>query len=426
MREGKGPRRKSWNNVLVVTGGSTPQVVTETLYALATRAPEPFVPAKIICVVTKGVANGFGAPFEAALDRLKIEQNLTTDWDRRTQAWHAAATGLFVEYPRSPQEQPVDDIRTDEDAVYYGNLVSEIVQRETADPNARVFLSLAGGRKTMSFHGGAALSLFGRPQDELSHVLVHPSDYEGCSDFWFPTRGTSLVKHKDGRELNASESEVQIELAIIPYVRVRDRLPRSLIARRMDYARYVAQTNAVLGRVPLFLDLTTAERRVRIGDIFDFTLPNVEFALYQLMAEWKQNERPGAGPRGIGKSHFGWLTARMFEHPERYAPNPVERFIAIYNDTFKTGDSRATDIVYKITGAPQNATQRRLNGKAFGQWKAKLMDTLEEELSDSDLADRFGAPAQPVKVLSRGSDRLRKYVVFGVRLDAREIMINAG
>jgi hypothetical protein len=51
---------KSWHDVLIVTGGMTPQVVTETVYELARRVPDRFVPAKIVCVVTGGALGGFG------------------------------------------------------------------------------------------------------------------------------------------------------------------------------------------------------------------------------------------------------------------------------------------------------------------------------------------------------------------------------
>jgi CRISPR-associated protein (TIGR02584 family) len=41
----------------------------------------------------------------------------------------------------------------------------------TADPQASLHVSIAGERKTMGFYVGYALSLFGRTQGRLSHVL---------------------------------------------------------------------------------------------------------------------------------------------------------------------------------------------------------------------------------------------------------------
>jgi CRISPR-associated protein (TIGR02584 family) len=415
----------NWDNVLIVTGGLTPQVVTETIYALATRSPGPFIPAKIVCVVTKTVADRFGGQFEAALARLKHEVSIEATWDRSSEDWRKAAIGLFVEYPRYPGGAAVEDIRSDDDAVRFANLVSEIIRVETAKAECRIHLSLAGGRKTMSFHGGAALSLFGRTQDELSHVLVNPQEFEGCADFWFPTKTSCPVKHRDGRALDAKDASV--ELANIPYIRARGRIP-GLIDQALDYSQYVAQTNAALGRTPLFLELTTAEQRVRIGDILDFTLANTDFALYQLMAEWKRGGTSGAGPRGIGNGHSGWLTAHMFEYPEQYAPNPVERLIEIYDQTFKRGTKRPKKL--PLTAKPRVESQRKANLRCLAQWKSRMIRELQERLHLSELADRFGAPFEDVEIRQtrtfESGPREVRIVVFGLRLLPSEIDIHAG
>ena len=55
------------------------------------------------------------------------------------------------------------------------DFITEQVRQITADPAASLHVSIAGGRKTMGFYAGYALSLFGRAQDQLSHVLVSPS-----------------------------------------------------------------------------------------------------------------------------------------------------------------------------------------------------------------------------------------------------------
>jgi CRISPR-associated protein (TIGR02584 family) len=410
-----------WRNVLVVTGGSTPQVVTETIYALATRPIDPIVPAKIICAVTKGVANSFGPQFEAMLLRLKQSHALSVDWERRDRAWHTATSGLFVQFPRYQDGRSVEDIRSDADAVHFGDLVSEIVRTETLHEDSRVHLSLAGGRKTMSFHGGAAMSLFGRAQDELSHVLVYPSDFEACADFWFPSNESIMVHHRDGRTFDASQA--RLELSSIPFLRVRNRLPEQMLYKSMNYAGHVAQTNAALGRSPLFLELITSERRVRIGDLVDFTLSNSEFALYQLMAEWKCHGHKGAGPRGLGQDHEGWLTAKMFEYPEQYVPNPVDRYIKIYAETFKSATERADNMLNSVTPEPANEKQRKGNKRNFEQWKSRLIDNLQKHLHDADLGDRFGAPLAPRKARTEINGMWRNLVVFGLRLEPREIII---
>jgi CRISPR-associated protein (TIGR02584 family) len=410
-----------WRDILVVTGGSSPQIVTETLYALLRRGERPFVPNKIICAITQGVQEAFGTELEAALEALRRNFGLKVDWSRHDQVWQQCKVGCFVEYPRNAEGQPVWDVRSDADATLYGNFISEIVRIETLDPSSRLHLSIGGGRRTMSFYGGAAMSLFGRSQDELSHVLVNPPDFERCADFWFPSSSRRLVHHDDGRRLDASVAK--IELTIIPFLRVRARLPRTLLTQNMDYAGHVAQANAVIGRTPLMLELVTSERRVRIGTLADFTLPNTEFALYQLMAEWKLHGNSGASPSGIGLSQRGWLTALMFRNPEKYHPNPVERFLEIYADTFKTSTDQADDMSNTITAHPTNEKQRKTNENSFAQWKARLISALRRQLHETDLADRFGAPLTPVKVQLEVDGSRRSRIVFGVKLEPQEIAL---
>lgn len=412
-----------WRNVLIVTGGSTPQVVTETIYALARRKPSPFVPKKIICAITEGVRDAFGVRFTAALEALRSQLKLSTDWNCASQLLHESKAGLFIEFPRFSDGSPVVDIRTDADATLFGDFIAEIVRIETLDSSARLHLSISGGRRTMSFHGGAAMSLFGRPQDQLSHVLVEPEEFEQCPDFWFPASSTTIVRQRDGRPLDASKAK--IKLTDIPFLRIRDRLPSALLTQSMDYASHVARANAALGITPLGLELIISERRVHIGTVADFRLSNTEFALYQLMAEWKLHSYEGAGPNGIGRAHFGWLTASMFRNPEFYQPNPVNRFLQIYAETFKTSTDQADDMLNTITAQPKNQKQRQANEDRFAQWKARLISTLQKEIRQTELADRFGAPLAPIKVRS-GVEGIRgNRVVFGLRLQPQEISIRS-
>lgn len=409
-----GAGQTSWHEVLIITGGLTPQVVTETVYALARRVPDPLVPAKIVCVVTGRSLDRFGTPLDAALDQLQRELGIEADWRRRKGSAAGGECGLYMEAPRGPDGEVVDDIRSGVDAGCFGDFVSEIVRRETLDPKSRVHLSLAGGRKTMSFHGGMAISLFGRAQDELSHVLVHPQEFEQCKHFWFPTTESHLVQCGEGVTRDARDC--RIELAPIPFIQMRETLPW-LSTQATNYASYVRQLNVVLGAATARLELTTCDCRVRIADIADFALPNSEFALYQLMAEWKRDGCEGADPSGVGPGHRSWMTARMFEYPEEYDPNPIARYIAIYTETFRVGGYRADDIGNRITTSPANDKQRRGNAKHFREWKSRLFEDLQSHLHHPRLADRFGAPLKPVKV--RPGNR----VVFGLRLDSREIII---
>ncbi len=399
-----GPVKARWRNVLIITGGMTPAVVTETLYALATRA-DPFVPERIICVVTQGVRRLYDDKLmktDGPLARLAREYGIPDFWDVID-----VQVPYYAEDDPDPalREKPIADIRSDRDAVAFANLVSAWVWRETENPATRVHVSLAGGRKTMSYHGGAALQLFGRPQDELSHVLVHPREYELCNDFWFPTRSDLEVVTRGEQKKKLNAKDARIELALIPFLSVRDFIPRWTRAGNLNYADWVARTKAVLERTAR-LELIPAEKRVRIGNLADFTLNAVEFAIYQLMAEWAKDEVPGAGPGGIGTQHKGWLTYEMLANPEYLRPNPIKRLIDIHQGV---GGGTIND----LTDFPANATQRRGNKKWFSPHLSDLRKAIAAQLRHPQLHERFGAPM----------DTSKKDQKFGLNLLPHEIEI---
>ena len=77
----------------------------------------------------------------------------------------------------------LDDAATDKDHQLTADFIIDKVRTLTADGQLPVHASLAGGRKTMTFLLGYAMSLYGRPEDELSHVLVSQG-FENIREFF--------------------------------------------------------------------------------------------------------------------------------------------------------------------------------------------------------------------------------------------------
>ncbi|MDP2794168.1 MAG: CRISPR-associated ring nuclease Csm6 [Sulfurisoma sp.] len=65
--------------------------------------------------------------------------------------------------------QPLADVRSEADNIAAADAITEQVRQLTADPNCALHVSITGGRNTLGFYLGYALSMFGRPQDRLSH-----------------------------------------------------------------------------------------------------------------------------------------------------------------------------------------------------------------------------------------------------------------
>ena len=149
-----------------------------------------------------------------------------------------------------PNGEPLDDIRTSAERAAFGKAAAELVRRLTMDPEVRLHASIAGGRKTMGFLRGQSMSLFARRADALSHVLV-PARYEQCDEFWHPTARPLALVTRRGDTIDASLAEV--ELCIVPFVRLRGRLSQR------DLAESISDLGSLVRRAQMAVDQTNVE-----------------------------------------------------------------------------------------------------------------------------------------------------------------------
>ena len=244
------PRR-----ILLCVAGLSPQIVTETLYALTVIGEPRFVPTEIHLLTTAEGAE------RARLTLLSEEPG----WFHRLRQDHGLPPIHFtlgtIHILRAADGRPLNDIRAVADNEAIADAITHQVRVLTADPDSAVHASIAGGRKTMGFYLGYALSLFGRPQDRLSHVLVS-SPFESNLDFFYPTPLERVIYTADGRPLDASAATVM--LADIPFVRLRDGLQESLLEPGASFSAVVAQAQRNLAAPSLMLD--AAACRVRCGE----------------------------------------------------------------------------------------------------------------------------------------------------------------
>ena len=270
--------------ILVAVSGLSPQVVTETLYALAV-APEPeerpFVPTKIRLVTT---AAGARLAERALLDR-------DNGWFHRLRAEYRLPPITFapehIVVLEDGTGKPLDDIRSRDDNRYAADAIVDLIGALTCDDDSALHVSIAGGRKTMGFCLGYALSLYGRPQDRLSHVLVN-APFESLQDFYYPAPQRRVIRARDGRQYDAHDARVT--LADIPFVRLRTALGRDLLARSVSFSSAVKAAQRALP--PVGLKLHPATCTVAAGGE-TFKLKPSKFALYWLLAERALHGQPG-------------------------------------------------------------------------------------------------------------------------------------
>lgn len=233
--------------------GLTPQILTETIYALTkgTENRESWIPDEIFVVTTeRGYRN----------IQLELTHPATGQLNRLCKDYGLSPLAI-------PQENIVllksgdgafTDIRTPEDNANAGNQIAEVVQRLTSDPQRELHVSLAGGRKTMGFYLGYALSIYGREQDRLSHVLVD-GPYENLKDFYYPTPYSEVVRDNTGQPFDAREARVM--LGEIPFFSLRGHLPEHIVQAPKDFSKLVSL-------IKQMTQLPTVKADLKIGEVW--------------------------------------------------------------------------------------------------------------------------------------------------------------
>ncbi len=243
------------HRILLCVAGLSPQIVTETLYALAVTGKPRFVPTEIHLLTTAEGAE------RARLTLLSDEPG----WFQRLRRDHGLPDIRFtldtIHILRAADGRLLNDIRELADNEAIADAITAKVRELTANPDCAVHASIAGGRKTMGFYLGYALSLFGRPQDRLSHVLVS-SLYESNLDFFYPTLQERVIYTANQQPLDTSAATVM--LADIPFVRLRDGLQEALLEPGASFSTVVAQAQRNLAAPRLTLD--SASYRVQCGE----------------------------------------------------------------------------------------------------------------------------------------------------------------
>lgn len=226
--------------LLAITGLS-PQVVTETIWALVRGIPST-TPQEIVLLTT--------AQGEAVAHRL-LPAALAELSDQ---------LGVTLPEPeilpmRDRSGRPLDDIASRDDNQAAADAITAAIRAATADPDLQLHVSIAGGRKTMGCLAGMALSLFGRAQDRLTHVLVD-ARFQAREDFFFPPDPPRRLPLPDGGTVDTRDCRVV--LAEIPFVRLRGQWRAEAIGGSYAAAVEAAQTALLPPMLELDIRSTTA------------------------------------------------------------------------------------------------------------------------------------------------------------------------
>lgn len=340
--------------ILLCASGMSPQIVTETLYALALRSKNAWVPDEVHLISTRAGAE------QARLNLLSDSPGWFYKLLRDYNLPAIYFTPSTIHCIQNENGEDLDDIRTPSDNEAAANSIAELVRRLTEDEQTELHVSLAGGRKTMGYYLGYALSIYGRPQDRLSHILINGA-FEGHPGFYYPTPYQWIIQTRDSKPQALDCSKAVIEFAEIPFVRLRDGLPQRLLIGKANFMETVEIANLAHGEVHLYID--TASHSVRVNGI-SVKLAGTYFALLYWFAERTLNNNPEIHWDQYGEWHDNYL--------------PLLRRLFRKNDN---NVERAENALKFAVNDPQSAKNY------FQPTLSKLRKILNKELSKA-LADR--------------------------------------
>ena len=373
------PRR-----ILLAVTGISPQIVTETLYALAMAQEPAFIPTEIHVISTgcglESIRNNLLSKPNGHFYRLQAEYALpdTIRFDETTLHGIKASDGEIL-----------DDINSKTDNEAAADQILAIVRELASDPDSAIHASIAGGRKTMGFFMGYAMSLLGRNQDSLSHVLVS-EPFERCENFYFPPREAQLFHTKSGQSVCSSKAEIM--LAEIPFLRLgHDKTLKSIQAGD-SYSRAVQRLQDAIDEPMLSINIDS--RTIKAHDR-KIRLSAAGTALLTLFAIRAKLGKSSLLITGNEASAFGQLL-------------PVLEAV----------DAAKMDAHYELAGTEETKNTRNRTSNLLSRYRKRLEDDLVErlgELADHYLVNkskkrpvRYSLDLKPtqIEILGEGIDQL--------------------
>jgi len=363
MHPSQYPRR-----VLLCVTGTSPQIITETLYGLAVEPGDgqAFVPSEVRVLTT-----AMGAQ-QARLSLLAEDRDMFGKLCRDFGLTGIHFDASCIEVFKDARGRPLDDILTPEHNEAAADHITRVVAALSSDPNAAIHASIAGGRKTMGFYLGYAMSLFGREQDRVSHVLVSEGFDSHREFFYKPPRPVTLKK-SDGWEM--STKDAQIHLAQIPIVRLRSTEFEAVSDRRLGFAAAVDRANRLTGGGDLRIVLKRAKSQAPVKAEVWIAGEKIPLSEQQtLLLHWMALRRLADGQLGTQ----GWVARNAFGYQPGHKGN-----LGYLNEIFALAGrygqlSKARNSLEKGVLAPPESAKKAL--KEPTKWLEPLISHINKQI----------------------------------------------
>lgn len=288
MRENGKESRKQV--VLLMVLGTSPAVLTETVWALAMRK-EAVIPDEIVVITTlkgkaclQGVLEGGESSVWGTLCAALKKKGKKVDG-----RLHFGAQNSIQVFSQGSRD--LEDISTGEENTCAANFLLRVIRGYSENPRTQIYASIAGGRKTMSALMLSCMSLLGRDDDHVLHVLVHEPFDQVTPPFYFPD--SRIYVDRNGREW--SSRQAKIELIDLPFVKVRGLYEEKFQGRVPSYAELVQDTQrlapeARVKETPPLLEFDIGSGTVLV-DGREWRLSPVEFMMLVVLFEIRPTSR---------------------------------------------------------------------------------------------------------------------------------------
>ena len=254
--------------ILLTLAGHSPAIITETLYALTQVQQPAYIPTEIRIITTssgKAMLMKTLIGENGVLPRFCVEYGIPPPLFNESciQVIHDNAGNLL------------NDLKTDADNEVAADFITDQVRQLTQDDQCSLHVSIAGGRKTMTYYLGYAMSVFGRIQDRMSHVLV--DDRYTVPNFYYPTKTSSVITNpRTGDSFDAHE--VKVTLGELPFIRLRDGMADDLLNdATKSYGQIIALAQQQLS--PVRVEITGQPPQLYCGGV-TIKLPPAQLAIY--------------------------------------------------------------------------------------------------------------------------------------------------
>jgi len=352
--------------ILVAVSGQTPQIITETLWALEQQHRIEIDEIRVITT-----ASGCTTLKEALFgDQGKFGQ---FSRDYRIPPGRIAFSPKNIHVITDENGIELEDIRSSGDNVCAADQVFSLIREWAKREDEILYCSVAGGRKTLGIYLTTAIMLGGRVRDRLYHVLVSKEFESGVPDFYYPPpesrtypKLVGIDESKRAIQVEISSEEARIDLAEIPFPRLRELIGGELpLEKGLIKAVESSQLLLTYLQAPPLLTVNLHKSTVEVGH-FTFPLSRQLLAVYVFLLI-----TISASPSGLALENLfdeRQVIADLERRIDSYKAGEQEEYawekirdIADFRDRIRPCVSKINHAIYSAVGRNRFAEQLKIH-----------------------------------------------------------------